>query len=130
MDSPGGGADPLIFCRPYLRLRESQRGRQLGPLRQRQVLRALEPPLQLLDLQRGVDGPRLAHLLALAVDPRQLAILDALLDVVCGNGDTTTEVKAPYTSSLISFQIVTNVCVKATTNAHIIHKHYITWRQM
>lgn len=74
---------PLELRRPYLSLRQPQRAGQLGPLRQRQVLRPLEPALQLLDLERRVDGPRLAHLLALAVDPSQLAILDALLDVVC-----------------------------------------------
>ncbi len=61
----------------YLSLRNAQARRQLGPLGQRQVLRPLEPPLQLLDLQRGVDGARLADLLALAVDPGDyLAMLD------------------------------------------------------
>jgi len=65
----------------YLRLRQSQGAGQLGPFRQGQVLRPLEPPLELLDLQRRVDGARLAHLLALAVDPRDLAILDRLFHV-------------------------------------------------
>ena len=65
------------FGSPYLSLCNAQRGRQLGPLGQGQVLRALEPPLQLLYLQRRVDGARLADLLALAVDPGDnLAMLD------------------------------------------------------
>lgn len=66
----------VIAVDAYLRLSESQRCSQLCPLRQRQVLRPLEPPLELLDLQRGVDCPRLPHLLALAVDPCQFTILN------------------------------------------------------
>ncbi len=78
---------------PYLSLGEPQGGRQLRSFGQGQVLRALEPPLQLLDLQRRVDGARLPHLLALAVDPGELAILDALLDVVCHISSIETKIK-------------------------------------
>ena len=42
----------LAACLSYLRLREAEGGRQLRPLREGQVLRPLEPALQLLDLQR------------------------------------------------------------------------------
>ena len=66
----------------YLSLGEAEGAGQLGPFRKGQVLRPLEPPLQLLDLQRGVDRPGLPHLLALAVYPRQLPVLYALLDVI------------------------------------------------
>ncbi len=67
-----------LFCIvSYLSLRNAEAGGQLRALGQRQVLRAVEPPLQLLDLQRGVDGARLADLLALAVDAGDyLAMLD------------------------------------------------------
>ena len=69
----------------YLRLREAEGGRQLRPLWQGQVLRPLEPALQLLDLQRRVDGPRLPHLLAFTVDPCQFAILYRLFNVICND---------------------------------------------
>jgi len=49
-------------------LREAQTRRQLRPLGQGQVLGALEAAVELLELQRAVDGAGLAHLLALAVD--------------------------------------------------------------
>ena len=61
----------------YLSLCNAQCCRQLCPFRQRQVLRPLEPPLQLLDLEGGVDGPGLPDLLPLSVDPGDdLAVLD------------------------------------------------------
>ena len=75
----------LAACLSYLRLREAEGGRQLRPLREGQVLRPLEPALQLLDLQRRVDGPRLPHLLAFAVDPCQFAILYRLFNVICND---------------------------------------------
>lgn len=53
---------------PYLGLGEPQLGRQLGTLRQRQVLGLLEALVEGLQLQAGVDGARLAQLLPLAVD--------------------------------------------------------------
>ena len=67
---------------PYLCLCEAESGGKLRSFRQRQVLGALEPPLQLLDLQRRVDGPRLPHLLALAIYPCQFSVLNALLYVI------------------------------------------------
>ena len=69
----------------YLRLREAEGGRQLRPLWQGEVLRPLEPALQLLDLQRRVDRPRLPHLLPFAVDPCQFAILYRLFNVICND---------------------------------------------
>lgn len=56
-----------VLLEPDLRLREAQLRRQLGSLRQGQVLRRLEFPLQHCQLVAGVDGPRLAHLLWLPV---------------------------------------------------------------
>lgn len=53
----------------YLSLSESEGGGQFGPFGQRQVLCALEAAVELLQLQRRIDGARFAHLLALAVDP-------------------------------------------------------------
>lgn len=58
--APGGGS--------YLGLGEPQLGRQLGTLRQRQVLGLLETLVESLQLQAGVDGARLAQLLPFAVD--------------------------------------------------------------
>jgi hypothetical protein len=65
-------------ARSYLRLRESQVGAELCPLREGQVLAALEPALQLLYLQAGVNGARLPHFLPLRVDPTQNAVLYGL----------------------------------------------------
>lgn len=53
---------------PYLGLGEPQLCRQLGALRQRQVLGLLEALVERLQLQAGVDGAGLAQLLPLAVD--------------------------------------------------------------
>ena len=72
-------------CVSYLRLREAEGGRELGPLRQGEVLRPLEPALQLLNLQRRVDRPRLPHLLPFAVDPCKFAILYRLFNVICND---------------------------------------------
>ena len=47
----------------------AQRGRELCPLRQRQVLRPEEESLQLPDLQRRVDGFWLSDLIHLAFVP-------------------------------------------------------------
>ena len=59
----------------YLRLGEAQLGSQVGPLGQGEVLGLLEALVQRLELQARVDGPRLADLLALPVQP-DLPILD------------------------------------------------------
>lgn len=79
--------DPFATNRDvsYLRLREAEGGGELRPLRQGEVLRPLEPALQLLDLQRRVDRPRLPHLLPFAVDPCQFAILYRLFNVICND---------------------------------------------
>ena len=74
-----------LVCVSYLRLREAEGGRELRPLRQGEVLRPLEPALQLLNLQRRVDRPRLPHLLPFAVDPCQFAILYRLFNVICND---------------------------------------------
>lgn len=63
----------------HLCLRETERRGQLGSLRQRQVLRVLEPPLQGGQLEAGVDGPGLPHLLRLAVHHPHLGLGDLLL---------------------------------------------------
>jgi len=63
----------LVFTAPilepdfHLSLRESEGSGQFGPFGQRQVLRSLEAPIELLQLQTRVDRPRLAHLLPLPV---------------------------------------------------------------
>lgn len=54
---PGQGQDW-----PYLGLGESELGCQLSSLRQGQVLGMLETLVQVLQLQAGVDGSRLAQL--------------------------------------------------------------------
>lgn len=54
-----------------LRLRETEGCCELGALRECQVLRPLEPPVELLKLEARVDGARLAHLLSLAVHPQR-----------------------------------------------------------
>lgn len=54
----------------HLRLREAEAGGQFGAFGQRQVLGALKPPVELLELQGTVDGAGLAHFLALAVHPQ------------------------------------------------------------
>ena len=53
----------------YLRLCQAQLGGQVGPLRQSQVLGLLEALVQGLELQTGVDGPRLPDLLPFPVEP-------------------------------------------------------------
>lgn len=68
--NPSSPRSPSSPGSAYLCLREAERGGQLGPLWQRQVLGALEATVQLLQLQTRVDGPRLAHLLALAIHPQ------------------------------------------------------------
>ena len=47
----------------YLCLSEPQGGGELGPLGQGEVLGALEAAVELLQLQGGVDGAGLPHLL-------------------------------------------------------------------
>lgn len=76
----------------YLGLRQAQLGRQVGPLRQGQVLGLLEALVEGLELQAGVDGPRLPDLLPLPVEPH-LAVLDHRrgLVEVCGGGGGSTE---------------------------------------
>lgn len=53
----------------YLGLRQAQLGCQVGPLGQRQVLGLLEALVKRLQLQAGVNGPRLPYLLPLPVQP-------------------------------------------------------------
>ena len=61
---------------PYLCLGDAEAGGELRALGQGQVLRPLEPTLQLLDLQARVDRPRLPDLLPLSIDSSdQLAVL-------------------------------------------------------
>lgn len=59
----GGGA-----AARYLRLRESQGGRELRPLGQSEVLSLLEPPVQSLQLQTRVNRPGFADLFPLAIE--------------------------------------------------------------
>lgn len=70
----GVWARPGAVAPPDLRLREAQLCRQLGSLRQGQVLRRLEFPLQHCQLVAGVDGPGLSHLLRLPVDHPDLGV--------------------------------------------------------
>lgn len=51
----------------HLSLGESQFGRQVGALRQGQVLGLLEALVQSLQLQTGVDGPRFPNFLPFAI---------------------------------------------------------------
>lgn len=51
----------------YLGLSEAQLGRQVGPLGQSEVLGLLEALVERLELQAGVDGPRLPEFLPLAI---------------------------------------------------------------
>ena len=55
----------LSLQSPYLRLRESQGGGQLGSLGQGQILRPLEPFVELLQLEAAVNRPRFPHFLSL-----------------------------------------------------------------
>ena len=66
-----------VLCQPpYLCLRDPEAGCKLGSFGQGKVLGALEPPLQLLDLQRRVNAPWLPDLLPLSIDSSdQLAVL-------------------------------------------------------
>ena len=52
----------------YLSLGQSKVGRKLGSLRQSKILGPLKPSLQLLDLERGIDGPWFSHFLALTIN--------------------------------------------------------------
>ena len=56
------------FKTTYLSLGDAEARGQLRALRQREVLGPLEPPLQLLDLQRGVNRTWLPDLLPLSID--------------------------------------------------------------
>lgn len=67
-------------------MRETQRGGQLGSLRQRQVLRVLEAALQGCQLEAGVDGPRLPHLLGLPVYHPHFGLDDLLFCFKNGGG--------------------------------------------
>lgn len=53
----------------YLGLCQAQLGCQVGPLRQSKVLSLLETLIECLELQAGVNGPRLPDLLPLPVEP-------------------------------------------------------------
>ncbi len=64
----------------YLSLGEPEGGGQLGSFGQSQILRPLETPFQLLNLEAGIDGSRLPHLLAFAVDPRNFPVFNLLLN--------------------------------------------------
>lgn len=59
----------------HLSLREPQLGRQVRALRQGQILGLLEALVQSLQLQAGVDGPRLPDLLALSVHQPDVPVL-------------------------------------------------------
>lgn len=61
----------LCVCYPpkYLGLRQAQFGRQVGPLGQGEVLGLLEALVERLELQAGVNCPRLPDLLPLPVQP-------------------------------------------------------------
>ena len=100
-DTDSGQGLMAYSCRPcislhtprYLRLGEAQLGGQVSPLGQGQVLGLLEALVQRLELQARVNGPRLADLLALAVQP-DLPVLDHRggLLVLCGGTDENTTV--------------------------------------
>lgn len=61
----------LCVCHPsqYLGLRQAQFGCQVGPLGQGEVLGLLEALVKCLELQAGVNGPRLPDLLPLPIQP-------------------------------------------------------------
>lgn len=59
----------VCSSRCYLGLRQAQFGGQVGPLGQGEVLGLLEALVERLELQTGVDGPRLPDLLPLSVEP-------------------------------------------------------------
>lgn len=61
----------MCVCHPsqYLGLRQAQFGCQVGPLGQGEVLGLLEALVKCLELQAGVNGPRLPDLLPLPVQP-------------------------------------------------------------
>lgn len=67
----------VFECHPpqYLGLCQSQLGSKVGPLRQGKVLGLLEALVESLELQAGVNGPRLPDLLPLSVQPH-LPIFD------------------------------------------------------
>ena len=65
-------------AKTYLSLGDAKACGQLCSLWQREILGPLEPSLQLLDLQRGVDCPWFPHLLPLAVHFANLAVLYSL----------------------------------------------------
>ncbi len=76
----------------YLCLGEPEGGGELGALRQREVLRALEALVELLQLQGAVDGPRLAHLLPLAAVHSQLLLHPGLIYTVRNTPNTRSRV--------------------------------------
>lgn len=63
----------VVFCahaiHQYLGLRQAQFGCQVSPLGQGEVLGLLEALVERLELQAGVNGPRLPDLLPLPVQP-------------------------------------------------------------
>lgn len=63
----------------YLCLCEPQRGRQLGPLGQGEVLGLLKPPLQRRQLKAGINSPGFAHFLWFAVHHPHLGLRHLLL---------------------------------------------------
>ena len=72
----------LGCCLSYLSLGYSQSCSQLCPIGQPQILGTLKPSLQMLNLERRVHGSRSPHLLAFAVDPRELTVHDTFLQSI------------------------------------------------
>lgn len=76
----------------HLSLCESERSGKFGSFRQRQILRSLEPPVELLELQTGVNSSRLPHLLPFTVDPQLFLHLTLVVSgwrggLVCRHGE-------------------------------------------
>ena len=66
----------VVIFKTYLSLGDAKACGQLCALGEREVLGPLEPPLKLLDLQRGVNRTWLPDLLPLSIDScDQLAVL-------------------------------------------------------
>ena len=72
-----GLSNPKSLCFGYLGLGKAEGGGEFGPLGEGEVLGPLEALVECLELEGGVDGPGLADLLPLPVDPH-LAPLDDL----------------------------------------------------